>query len=287
MLVTQSMSRPAAEGVTLYLPDGNAPLHPRALSEGAASLLPGETRPALLWRFALDAEGDLRDAEVRRSVVRVREALSYADAQRRVDAGEGGVARPVGSTGAAAHGAGDPPGRGEPAARRAGGGHHHDGRFELLYRHGLPIEQWNAQLSLLTGMTAGAWMVEAGVGLLRTLPPPYRGVVDQLARSAQALGVPWEGKYADAVRALDPANPRHAALSQQAARGLRGAGYGLAGPDVAPKLLRHAAVAAHYAHVTAPLRRLADRFANEVVLSLCGGVDVPEWALAALPECRS
>lgn len=271
-------------GVTLYLPDGNAPLHPRTLSEGAASLLPGQDRPALLWRFALDAEGDLRDAEVRRSVVRVREALSYADAQRRADAGDEGALGLLARLG---------PLRMERETRRGGVSLQlaeqevaatPGGGYELLYRHGLPIEQWNAQLSLLTGMTAGAWMVEAGVGLLRTLPPPYRGVVDQLARSAKALGVPWEGKYADAVRSLDPADPRQAALSQQAAHGLRGAGYGLAGPGVAPKTLRHAAVAAHYAHVTAPLRRLADRFANEVVLSLCSGVAVPEWALAALPQ---
>ncbi|MGG8405621.1 ribonuclease catalytic domain-containing protein, partial [Streptomyces sp. 12297] len=43
--------------MTLYFPDGKVPLHPAALSEGAASLLPGQTRPALLWRIDLDAQG--------------------------------------------------------------------------------------------------------------------------------------------------------------------------------------------------------------------------------------
>jgi exoribonuclease R len=39
-----------------------------------------------------------------------------------------------------------------------------------------------------------------------------------------------------------------------------------------------------YAHVTAPLRRLADRFANEVVLAHLAGEPVPGWALDALPS---
>src|SRR5919206_2192033 len=33
--------------VTVYAPDRNTPLHPPVLSEGAASLLPGQWRPAL------------------------------------------------------------------------------------------------------------------------------------------------------------------------------------------------------------------------------------------------
>src|SRR5215475_11510881 len=32
-------------GETLYFPDARVPLHPQVLSEGAASLLPGEVRP--------------------------------------------------------------------------------------------------------------------------------------------------------------------------------------------------------------------------------------------------
>jgi exoribonuclease R len=46
--------------VTRYLPDGNAPLHPHVLSEGAASLLPGEDRLAVLWSFELEADERLR-----------------------------------------------------------------------------------------------------------------------------------------------------------------------------------------------------------------------------------
>ena len=44
-------------GMTLYAPDRRIPLHPPVLSEGAASLLPDQVRPALLWTLTLDAHG--------------------------------------------------------------------------------------------------------------------------------------------------------------------------------------------------------------------------------------
>lgn len=44
----------------------------------------------------------------------------------------------------------------------------------------------------------------------------------------------------------------------------------------------HAGVAAPYAHVTAPLRRLGDRYANEIVLAACAGTTPPEWSTAAI-----
>ena len=45
----------------------------------------------------------------------------------------------------------------------------------------------------------------------------------------------------------------------------------------------HAAIAAPYAHCTAPLRRLVDRYAGEVCVALCAGTEVPAWASEALP----
>ena len=44
-------------GETIYFPDARVPLHPTVLSEGAASLLPGQVRPAVLWQFELDGLG--------------------------------------------------------------------------------------------------------------------------------------------------------------------------------------------------------------------------------------
>lgn len=76
-------------GETLYGAGDKVPLHPPVLSEEAASLLPGQVRPALLWTIWLDADGEQVDADVRRALVRSTEQLTYVEAQRRIEAGEG------------------------------------------------------------------------------------------------------------------------------------------------------------------------------------------------------
>ena len=53
-----------ARGQTFYAPDGNARLYPPEVSEGAGSLLPDETRPALVWTLDLDADGESVGIEV-------------------------------------------------------------------------------------------------------------------------------------------------------------------------------------------------------------------------------
>src|SRR5205823_9729510 len=97
----------------------------------------------------------------------------------------------------------------------------------LTYRAQLPCEQWNAQISLLTGMAAAGLMLEGKVGLLRTLPTPPQDAVDSLRRSALALGIDWPAgtPYGDVVSALDPHQPHQAALLTLATRVLRGAAY--------------------------------------------------------------
>ena len=73
---------------------------------------------------------------------------------------------------------------------------------------------------------------------------------------------------------------------------MRGAGYTPldgSGPEAAadgepPAQPLHGAVGAPYAHVTAPLRRLADRYATEVCLALHAGAEVPDRVRAALPK---
>jgi len=151
----------------------------------------------------------------------------------------------------------------------------------------VPAEGWNEQISLLTGRCAAELMLTGGVGLLRTLPPPDEGDVSSLRRSALALGVTWpDGRgYAEVVSTLDPHDGREAALLTLVPRLLRGAGY-VAFDEAGglPELRTHSAVAGPYAHCTAPLRRLGDRFVNEICLALCAGVDVPTWVREALPE---
>ena len=155
-----------------------------------------------------------------------------------------------------------------------------------------PVEGWNAQVSLLTGIVAASAMVDAGIGLLRTLPAPDPGALDSLRHASRALGHPWPAgsPYPDFVRSLDPSHAGDAALLHLAARTLRGAGYLALDPRLGPMPpaaeRTHAAIAAPYAHVTAPLRRLADRHTNEVLLALFADEAPPTWAteaLAALP----
>jgi exoribonuclease R len=277
-------------GVTFYGPDRRIPLHPPALSEGAASLLPDGDRPALLWCIDLDGDGAPVATRCERAVVRSRAQLTYAEVSDAVAAGTAdaqlGLLREIGERRLAAEAARGGVSLPIPDQVVAPG---EDGHLRLAYDAPVPSEAWNAQVSLLTGMEAARIMLEGGVGLLRTLPPADDGTLARLRRSARALGVRWpdEGGYPAFVRSLDPTSAAGAALLVQAARMLRGAGYAGFVDGKAPDDPGHAAVAAPYAHVTAPLRRLCDRAANEVVLALLAGADVPEWAAAeveALPE---
>src|SRR3954447_15353094 len=54
-------------GVTVYAPDAKAPLHPPVLSEGGASLLQDEWRPAAVWTLDLDEAGELVSTSVERA----------------------------------------------------------------------------------------------------------------------------------------------------------------------------------------------------------------------------
>jgi exoribonuclease R len=158
-------------------------------------------------------------------------------------------------------------------------------RWSLSFRELLPVEQWNAQISLLTGFAAASLMVYARVGLLRTLPEPDRRDVRRLHRTAKALGIDWpaEQLYPDFIRSLDPTRPAHAAMVAACTRLLRGSGYVGFDGEV-PAEPQHSALASEYAHVTAPLRRLGDRYAGEICLALCAGSDVPDWVTEKLHE---
>ncbi|GLZ80161.1 ribonuclease R [Actinorhabdospora filicis] len=271
-------------GETVYLPDGSVPLHPRVLSEGAASLLPGRVRPAALWRLDLDGAGELREAHVERALVRSRERFDYTQVQQAHDAGtaEGTAAllKVVGERRRALERARGGVSLPSPEQEVVCAG----GAYRLLFRFPLPAETWNAQISLLTGMAAARMMLDGGVGVLRVLPRPAEQDLAKIRRTALALGVEWrdgEG-YGDVVARLDPSRSRHAAFLQESMLLLRGSGYA-AFDGEAPELREHAAVAAPYAHVTAPLRRLVDRYATEVCLALAAGEEVPEWVRAKLP----
>ncbi|MGW4567682.1 RNB domain-containing ribonuclease [Streptomyces sp. NPDC004561] len=268
---------------TLYFPDGKVPLHPTVLSEGAASLLPDRTRPAVLWTIDLDAEGRTTAVDVRRALVRSRARLDYAGVQRAVDAGTAeepvALLREIGEA------------RERQEAERGGISldvpeqeiTQQDHTYRLSFRAPLPAEGWNAQLSLLTGMAAADLMLAHGAGVLRTLPAAPDGAVSRLRRTATALHIDWPHhvSYAALIGSLDPHDPRHAAFLQECTTLLRGAGYTVFRDGVLPAITTHAAVAAPYTHCTAPLRRLADRYASELCLTAAAGQDPPDWVLAA------
>ena len=271
-------------GETLYGADMKVPLHPAVISEDAGSLLPDQVRPALLWSIQVDETGEGTDIRVERALVRSRAQLDYAGAQAMIDAGEGPATlrllRRVGEL--------------REGKERSRGGVSlplpdqeivaAGDRWNLEYRSPPSVEGWNAQISLLTGMGAAWLMLTAEVGLLRVLPPPADSDVARLRRTAHALDIEWPAtqSYAEFVRGLDPSYADQAAMITSCTRLLRGAGYvGFVGTE--PQQPRHSALAAPYAHVTAPLRRLIDRYALEICVSICAGVPVPEWVLEQLP----
>jgi exoribonuclease R len=273
-----------ARAETLYAPDVDALLYPPPISHDAASLLDGQTRPAVLWTIDLDAEGRTVEVNVARALVRSRRKLSYENVQESLDAGTADepleLLREVGTLLQrleAERGGVDLQIPEQEIERGLRG-------YELSFRTQLPVERWNAQISLLTGRAAAALMLDAKVGIVRTLPRADDGAVARLRRTAAALGVPWpQGmSYADFVRSLDPAETHHQAVLVESTILLRGSGYA-AFDGAEPEHARHEGIAAPYAHATAPLRRLVDRYVSEVCLAVHAGHEVPGWAREALP----
>jgi exoribonuclease R len=287
VLESSSLNR----GVTLYAPDGRISLHPDVLNEDAASLLPRVDRPCLLWQLDLDSAAQLESANMRRATVRVAEAISYHTAQAEID---GDAPReslellaeigPLRQQLERERGAVSLDIPAQEVTRNDLGIH------TLVYDEALPVEGWNAQMSLMTGMAAGQIMHEAGIGVLRTLPTPDPETVEGLRRTAGGLGIDWPDtvSYADLVRDLDPNIARERTMLVRSARGLSGAGYAsFLDHDSIPSHPQHSAIAALYGHVTAPLRRVCDRYANEVILAIGAGRTPPDWALATLPDLPS
>ncbi len=272
-------------GQTVYAPDGRIPLHPVNLSEGAASLLPYAVRGAFLWDLRLDESAAVTKATVRRARVRSVSKLDYAGVQASIDAGSARpmlmLLREIGTK--------------RIALEQARGGASlgtqetevelRDGEYVIERRMPFAVENWNAQISLMTGMAAADIMLGAKVGLLRTMPPAAADAVAKFRAQAAALGSPWPTAvpYGEYLRSLDVTRPKNLAIMHAAASLFRGAGYTAFDGSV-PATTEQAAVGAAYAHVTAPLRRLVDRFTLVACEAICAGEPVPQWVRDALPE---
>lgn len=273
-------------GQTMYGPSARVPLHPAVLSEDAGSLLAdGKPRPAMVWEHHLDAKGELRDVQLTRAMVVNRAKLNYEGVQADFDAGKPhpsiALLPEVGEL------------RQQLEIDRGGVSLNlpdqeiveRDGTWELEFRSLVPVENWNAQISLLTGFAAAQIMLEGKVGILRTLPPAEDWSIRKLRRSVRQLGVEWPKSmpYPEFVRSLSPDDPKQLAALTKCTMLFRGAGYLAFDGEVPDENLLHAALAAPYAHTTAPLRRLVDRYVLEICHSLLNGLEVPQWAREGLP----
>ncbi|MDY5785218.1 RNB domain-containing ribonuclease [Corynebacterium sp.] len=264
-------------GQTIYLPDEPARLHPPELSEDAASLLPDVDRPAALWTFNLDSAGEVTGAHVERALVHSVARLDYDGVQDDLDNGrvhpsiellpEVGRLRQQSSLRREAINLRLPSVRVQEDPRA-------EGTFELVIEPRHPIMDYNSEISLLTGMVAGQMMVDAGVGFLRTLGPATESAERDFIREVRNLGFNPGEHIGEFLAILDADTPRGMAAMREAQKLLRGAGY-VNLEEKAPEV--HAGIGGYYSHVTAPLRRLIDRYATEICLAISAGTPIPDW----------
>lgn len=264
-------------GETLYLPDGKAGLYPPVLAEGAASLLPDGPRPAVVFSVRVDSDGAVKLDGVTRAVIRSRAKLAYSSVQEAdLPAGFGELSARI-TQAEAERGAArvDPPEQ-ELAQDE-------NGRLELVFRQRHASEDRNAALSLACNMAVAQLLHAHGTGLFRVMAEPDDAAVRRLRLTAQALGIDWpeQATLTQFERTLNPADPRDASLMLAIRRAGNGASYR---PWREGETPWHAAMAAPYAHATAPLRRLADRYVVQAALAVANGRAVPDSVAAAFEK---
>lgn len=264
-------------GETIYFPDGKASLYPPILSEGAASLLPNVDRPAIIFSVRAAADGVAHLDGVERAVIRSAAKLAYETVQPEdLPADFAELARRIQSAelerGAARV---DPP---EQEVTES-----EDGGLRLAFRPRLVSEAQNSALSLATNLAVAAVLHEHHTGLFRVMAGPKPAAIDQLRCTAGAFGLNWprDMPLETFSRTLRPNDPKDAAFMLAIRRAGTGATYAPYRDGETPW---HAAVAATYAHATAPLRRLADRYVIRAALSVMLGQPVEERVSAAFEK---
>ena len=265
-------------GQTIYAPDKRTPLHPPVLSEDAASLLAGQTRPAFVWDMTLKADGEGTDVEVYRAMVRSTDRLDYEGVQQAIDDGSADerllLLKEVGLK------------RIEFERRRGGASlpmpeqevnEDDQGHYRLYFRPPLEVEDWNAQISLMTGMAAAEMMIKAKVGILRTMPAPDQNAVGRFRHASRALGVEWQKgtPYGEFLRTLDRTNPKHLALIHEATSLFRGAGLHPVRRSSSPSRPSTPPSPTRTPTSRHPLRRLVDRFGLAICEAVSSGGEVP------------
>ena len=151
-----------------------------------------------------------------------------------------------------------------------------DGGWTTRYR--APFAERGPQRADLTPHRNGGGRPDARTRASGSSAPRRRPTSRSLARfrlQARALGHDWPEslsyRRSSSARSI-PADPRGAALLEEAAGIGRGARYRAFDGDPPAELADrfHFSIAADYAHATAPLRRLQDRYVSECCLAAVG-----------------
>lgn len=270
-------------GVTVYLPDRRSTLYPTSLSEGAASLLPNQDRPAVVFTVRVATDGTPRLDGVERAIVRSRAKLAYDTAtEAELPQGFAELHRRI-----------------VVAEQRRGAtrfdfpeqeiDRDHDRHYTLRFRPRLASEEQNAALSLATNLAVADALMAAKTGVFRVMPEVDEHRLGRLRNAAHAFGLEWAHgvTLAEFVRSLPHDDPRTSAFLLAVRRASGGASYEVYREGRRPW---HAAVAATYAHATAPLRRLQDRYVIEAALAVANGRPIPDeiaGAFDSLPKAMA
>ena len=262
------------------MPHDRVGLHPPRLAEDAGSLLPGAPKPAVVFVVRIAPDGSVTLDGVERAMIRNRAKLAYST----VSPGDLPPAFPelarrfeIGERNRGADRIQMPE---QEVVRRD------DGGFDLRFRPRNDAENQNAAMSLATNMAVADALHAAGTGLFRTMPAVDERRVGRLRHTARAFGLEWPKAQAlsDFEQSLPAGDPKTSAFQLAVRRASGGAAYEPFDPNVKPW---HAAVAATYSHVTAPLRRLADRYVIDAALAVANGDRVSaetEQAFIDLPQ---
>lgn len=174
-----------ARGTTFYFPDVRLPMLPPAISERAASLVPGEDRPALSFLAEVGADGSIGAWRVVRSVVRVTARLDYEASDAAILEGTGPAAADLRALLAAADAR-------EGYRARAGAVRLRaieteivvapDGALVLERRDtGTPAHRLVSEAMVLAGDLAARFCSERGIPAIYRRQPPPEGRLPQLA----------------------------------------------------------------------------------------------------------
>ncbi|HWE34036.1 MAG TPA: RNB domain-containing ribonuclease [Solirubrobacteraceae bacterium] len=292
-------------GTSVYVPGAVEPMLPRALSNDACSLVPGEDRLAVT--VEMDVVGEtVRRASCYRSLIRSDKRLTYEEVDA-VFAGTSRAEEPWGPVLAAARAVAAALG----SRRSAGSAVVLEGSEpEFVFDRagnvvGESIVQQTESHRLIEYLMIAANEQVARVLEQARVPALYRvherpdGVaVERLIDQLESLGVPTPpvpGGVLTPQQAADVVGEASALVSAWvASRGGRGARAlnrlvlrSLKQAYYNPRNLGHAGLAlGHYCHFTSPIRRYPDLICHRALLSVVGGGgEAPEasWVAAAGP----